>query len=550
MPLRGTRPKLAFIHKPMNKNIVLFVIAGSAMAFCAVPESKAQTTPGPQPGICTRACWGARAPSGGIGQSSVLNRAIIHHTADVGQFNTTSLAASQANMRTLQNYCMDNLGYSDIMYNFCVDKLGNIFEARSGSMTSLPNSAHDGVNSGSFGFTLMGYFHPPYNHVAPSAMLTAYYNLIAWRMPSGWSPYGAGAYGAYTAGVGWLAGHKNVFSTACPGDNIYPNLITDNVNSGSMRSDIAARRGGGTPAINPPYMFDANSQGWTAGSGICCGLGWSGTGWPGVIFGDQNGGDAYIISPPASFVGNSADCVSIDVYPQHGNTSSHNMQVFYKTAGANFWDANKSSSIYNYTASNSWHRLNINVGASGSPPQWANQLINQFRVDFDNVNHGNRWLVSHILVQRTPRYYFGANAEGWTAGGGICCGVGWTGTGWPGVIFGDQGGGDAYFLSPNMNNFLGAHNDVLYINVYPQAGNTANHDMKIYWRTAAENYYTEAKSTAVQNYTKQNGWIQLAFPVGTYPGWRTFITGIRVDVDNVNHGNRWLFDFIIIDHAK
>jgi len=531
----------------MKRKLALSLIAGS-LALCAAPPLSAQTTPGPQPGICTRACWGARGP-GSISYSSVLNRAIIHHTADVGQFNTTTIDVSKANMRVLQNYCMDVLSYSDIMYNFCVDKLGNIFEARYGSMGSIPNSAHDGVNSGSFGYTLMGYFHPPYNHVAPVAMLNAYYDLIAWRQLSGWSPYGAGGYGGYGAGIGWLAGHKSVFSTACPGDNIYPNLITDNVNGGSMRADIASRRGGAAPVTNPPYMFDANSQGWTAGNGITP-LSWIAGSWPGVIYADQNANDAYIIGPPCGFVGNSAHCVSVDVYPQNGTTANHDMQIFYKTGGANFWDANKSSAIYNFTAQNAWHRLNINVGASGSPPQWANQLINQLRIDFDNVNHGNRWLVSHVIVQATPRYYFGAGAEGWTAGGGICCGVGWTGTGWTGVIYGDQGGGDAYFMSPNIPNFLGANNDILYVSVYPQGGNTANHEMQIYWRTAADNVYTASKSTPPQTYTMQNGWIQLAFPMGSYPGWRTFITGIRVDVDGVNHGNRWLFDHILIDHAK
>jgi len=224
----------------MKKCKALFPIAAGLLAAVTLNAGQA-----PDPGICVRACWGARAPNGSIGQSAVLNRAIVHHTADVGQFNTTSLGTSQANMRTLQNYCMDSLGYTDIMYNFCVDKLGNIFEARSGSMTGIPNSAHDGVNSGSFGYTLMGYFHPPYNHVPTTQMMNSYYNVIAWRQPSAWSPYGAGGYAGYGAGVGWLASHKAVFSTACPGDNIHNVYVGNNVNAGVMRDQVWARK-------NPP----------------------------------------------------------------------------------------------------------------------------------------------------------------------------------------------------------------------------------------------------------------------------------------------------------
>ncbi|MDB6029069.1 MAG: nucleoside transporter [Verrucomicrobiales bacterium] len=303
---------------------------------------------------------------------------------------------------------------------------------------------------------------------------------------------------------------------------------------------------GGGGVVNPPYFFNSNTQGWTAASGICCGLGWSGTGWPGVIFGDQNGTDAYIMSPATSFGGQASESVSVNVYPQFGNTSSHDMQMFFTTTAENFWDTAKSSATYHYIASNNWTRINMNV----SNTKWAGQTINKLRLDFDGANHGNRWIVNDIVPQVVPRYYFGASAEGWSAGGGICCGAGWSGTGWPGVIYGDQGGADGYFVSPNINNYLGGNNDVIYVKVYPQGGNTANHDMKIYWRTASENFYTEAKSTATVNYTMQNGWIQVPFAVGANPNWINFITGIRVDVDGVNHGNRWLFDFIIIDHLQ
>src|SRR5688500_13024065 len=43
---------------------------------------------GPIPGICSRACWAARAPTCGISQMSSLTHAIIHHTAGASDYST------------------------------------------------------------------------------------------------------------------------------------------------------------------------------------------------------------------------------------------------------------------------------------------------------------------------------------------------------------------------------------------------------------------------------------------------------------------------------
>ncbi len=198
---------------------------------------------GPQPTICNRACWTARSSSCSTTISS-LTRAIIHHTANQNDFNTTSESQSKGMVRSHQNYHMDVNGWCDIGYHFLVDKLGNIFEGRFNSLagSGWRQGAHDGCNSNSMGFTLMGYFHSPYNQDPPLAMRNALYATIAWRMPSAWSPYGSGSYCSAT--VGFLDGHRKVKSTACPGDIVYNNYVTSNYNGGEARNDINARRSG------------------------------------------------------------------------------------------------------------------------------------------------------------------------------------------------------------------------------------------------------------------------------------------------------------------
>jgi hypothetical protein len=180
-----------------------------------------------------------------------LTRAIIHHTAGTGDYST-SLNTSKSNMRGVQNYHMDSLGWCDIAYHFLVDAGGNIFEGRAGSMASLPQGAHDSYNVNSFGFTCLGYFHPPYNQDVTSGMLDSLYDTIAWRMPSGWSPYGSGSYNGNT--VGFLDGHRSVKATACPGDGVWA-YIGSNFNGGDARNGVNCRKNGTCNTSFKPAVF-------------------------------------------------------------------------------------------------------------------------------------------------------------------------------------------------------------------------------------------------------------------------------------------------------
>lgn len=508
----------------------------SSLALLGGMKLEAQTTPGPQPNICTRACWAARAPNCALTTSAALTRAIVHHTAAASDWDTSSLGTSQAKIRSVQNYHMDAQGWCDIGYNFLFDKLGNIFEGRANSMTTLRRGIHDACNANSFGFTLLGYFHPPYNHVPTQVMLDSYYATIAWRMPAGWSPYGSGTYCSKT--VGFLDGHKKVVATACPGDNVHPNLITENYNGGPMRTGVAARRGGAPAAVSRWY-FDGGTDGWVPVNGTT-GLGWSGSGWPGIIYADQNGPDAYWHSPGTSFGAAAEYSVNVDVYPQSGSSANHDMQIFWKTAQDNTWTSGKSTPVVNYVQQNNWSRINLDVG------QWSG-TINQLRLDFDQASTGTRWIVNHVYTQKTPKYWFGSSASGWAPGNGLSPIV-WTASGWPGVIYADQTANDAYLMGPADQDFLGGINDVVRIRVFPQNGTTPNHDIKVYWTTEASGI-SEANSSAIVNYSAKDAWADLTIPVGHIPEWNGhFIKQLRVDFDAINQGNRWIVDYIAISH--
>lgn len=220
----------------------------------------AQAGQGPQPAICTRACWGARAPQCSISQMSALTRAIIHHTGNASEYST-NYETSKAKARGNQSYVMDSLGYCDADYHFWIDGSGNIFEGRAGSMSNLPRGSHDGCNSNSFGYALFGYFHPPYNQAFTSAMRNSLEAVIAWRMPSAWSAT-AGNSAYCSVSIGSMEGHYRVKATACPGDVVIPQIP-------AMRTGVTNRK-------NPPpvssVIVDNSSAGfsvtgsWAAGS--------------------------------------------------------------------------------------------------------------------------------------------------------------------------------------------------------------------------------------------------------------------------------------------
>ncbi len=207
----------------------------------ALAANNADAGQGPQPSICTRACWGARSTSCS-GTLGALSRAIVHHTAGASDW-TTDYEVGKAKVRGVQNLHMDANGWCDAGYHFLVNAGGHIYEGRKNSMTGLPVGAHDGCNSSSFGFNVMGYYHTPYNHAFTAAARGSLEAVIAWRMPSGWSPYGSGTYCVNT--VGTLDGHHRVKSTACPGTGIIPSLP-------GIRDGVNARKNGGTPPPPPP----------------------------------------------------------------------------------------------------------------------------------------------------------------------------------------------------------------------------------------------------------------------------------------------------------
>lgn len=216
-----------------------YMLAAAVLALSALPVF-AGTHKGVHPDTYYpyygRGSWNARSPQCALSYMTTLNRAVFHHTANASDYNTTSASTTFANVRSIQNYHMDVNGWCDIGYHYLVDKLGNICVGRYQSNTDYPRGAHDSINANSFGFNFMGYFHTPYNNPSTTDQRGAMWRLVAWRMPDGWSSIGQSTYNGATEG--YVTTHRNVYSTACPGDVLYNGYIGGDNFGGTARSTI------------------------------------------------------------------------------------------------------------------------------------------------------------------------------------------------------------------------------------------------------------------------------------------------------------------------
>lgn len=168
----------------------------------------------PRPSINPRSAWGAAAPKNGLGTATIQGT-VVHHTAGSNDYTKAQVPAL---IRGIQSYHMSGRGWSDIGYNFLVDKYGGIWEGRYRSLTHPTEGVHAaGYNTRTFGISVMG------NYVGKNpeqAVLDALARTIAWKL----SEAGVLADGKLgTTGLSAIIGHKDVAATACPG-RIYDHL--------------------------------------------------------------------------------------------------------------------------------------------------------------------------------------------------------------------------------------------------------------------------------------------------------------------------------------
>lgn len=199
-----------------------------------------------QPQIITRAQWGADESlrNSSPRYSSTVKVGIVHHTVTS---NTYSPAQAAAQVRAIYAYDTNGLGWSDIAYNFLVDRFGRIYEGRAGGITKAVIAAHTaGFNQETVGVSALGCFDSSCSSKLggpispPAAMVDSIAAVLGWKLglfyrdPTGTAVLTSSGTGGtndqYPKGTqvttDVVSGHRDHNATACPGSLLYPLVHT------------------------------------------------------------------------------------------------------------------------------------------------------------------------------------------------------------------------------------------------------------------------------------------------------------------------------------
>lgn len=227
---------LALVGSPLTEDAGVQPSASDGEAVfrtaLATADSAAVVQAATAPTVIRRTEWGARAQACAPDVAGSLVGAVVHHTAGGNTYSTVAAAMQQ--IRNDQAYHITGRGWCDIGYNFIVDKWGNIYEGRAGSMTSAVIGVHaGGFNTGTVGVAMLG----TYTTAPPAATVNAVGRVIGWRLgqyyrdPRGSMSYTTGngensRYQNTTVVLPRVFGHRDVSFTTCPGNGGYAALAS------------------------------------------------------------------------------------------------------------------------------------------------------------------------------------------------------------------------------------------------------------------------------------------------------------------------------------
>lgn len=153
------------------------------------------------PEMVTREMWGARPPKDPYNNHTPLILTVHHASSpDYAQYQ------GAASIRGIQNFHMNNRGWSDIGYHYVVGPEGKLYEGRPPTAVG----AHSPPNSNKVGICLIGNFEGV-DTLKPEQRATLVKIL-------------SHLCGKFKIPVSKIKGHRDFQSTDCPGSSVYAQL--------------------------------------------------------------------------------------------------------------------------------------------------------------------------------------------------------------------------------------------------------------------------------------------------------------------------------------
>ncbi|XP_063060519.1 peptidoglycan recognition protein 5 [Engraulis encrasicolus] len=154
--------------------------------------------------LISRADWGATSPRSTKKLREPAKRVVIHHTVvrpgDTSQDCATVVAR-------IQRMHMEERRFDDIGYNFLVAQNGIVYEGRGWGVMGAHSKGH---NQDSVGIAFIGNFN---NEVPSPEALSSVKLLLKQGISLG---YLCSSYAIF--------GHRDLGSTECPGNKLYPEI--------------------------------------------------------------------------------------------------------------------------------------------------------------------------------------------------------------------------------------------------------------------------------------------------------------------------------------
>ena len=182
----------------------------------------------PRPPLRGRRRWGADESwrDGWPRYNRTIQQVHVHHTVNSNDYGRSDVPAL---IRGMYRYHTKYLGWSDIAYNFLVDRFGRTWTGRAGGARRPVRGAHTlGFNATSTGVSVIGNFEL----ATPSdAVLDAVAAVAAWKLqryhrdPHEWVEVWSEGSDRFRLGrtvtLPTIDGHRDTNDTACPGRHLY-----------------------------------------------------------------------------------------------------------------------------------------------------------------------------------------------------------------------------------------------------------------------------------------------------------------------------------------
>jgi hypothetical protein len=165
----------------------------------------------------------------------------VHHTDSANAYTSAQVPAM---IRSMYAYHVQSLGWADIGYNFLVDRFGRTWEGRYGGITRAVVGAQTlNFNSVSMGVSAIGNYDVG---AVPQPMTNAFKAIFAWKFSLAGIP-ATGRVVANGKSLNRVSGHRDAFSTACPGKYLYAKLP-------EIRAGVTAILGTRPPVVSKPVV--------------------------------------------------------------------------------------------------------------------------------------------------------------------------------------------------------------------------------------------------------------------------------------------------------